>query len=106
MSLETMLEPLLRSQRLPEIAEALQARLQQEAAARQRFYEETTPEQKAEFIEGEGILHSPARCAHLLVQDQIRSLLRAFVRGRGMGLVLGEKCRCIFPRHDYKADVG
>src|SRR6266481_2701059 len=105
MSLDTMLEPLLRSPRLPEIAEALQARLQQEAAARQRFYEEITEEQKAEFIEGEVILHSPARCAHLRVQQKIESLLDAYVRTRALGEILGGKCLCVFPRNDYEPDV-
>lgn len=105
MTLEAVIEPLLHSPRLPEIVDALQARVRAEAEARARFYEEMTDEQKVEFIEGEVVLHSPARNAHLLARDHIHMLLSNHVRIHRLGEVRGEKCLCVFPRNDYEPDV-
>lgn len=105
MTLEAEIEPIRRSLRLPAIVESLQAELAKEAAARRKFYEEMTDEQKVEFIDGEVILHSPARFAHTLCRKHIESLLDAYVHRQELGVVLGEKSLCVFPRNDYEPDV-
>jgi Uma2 family endonuclease len=105
MTLEAALEPLLHSPRLNEIVEALQARVRTERAARERFYEEMTEEQKVEFVDGEVVLHPPARKIHLIVQSNVEALLRTYVAIHKLGEVHGEKCLCVFPRNDYEPDV-
>lgn len=105
MTLEATLAPLLHSPRLPEIVDALQARMRAEKVARERFYEEMTPEQKVEFIDGEVVMHSPARNAHLLVRSLVENLLHNYVAIHRLGVVHGEKCLCVFPRNDYEPDV-
>jgi Uma2 family endonuclease len=105
MTLQATLAPLLRSPQLPEIVAALQARIREESAARRRFYEEMTEEQKVEFIEGEVVLHSSARNVHLVVRSHIEKLLHTYVAIHGLGAVRGEKCLCVFPRNDYEPDV-
>jgi Uma2 family endonuclease len=105
MTLEAEIGPLRRSLRLPAIVDLLQAQLAKEAAARRKFYEEMTDEQKVEFIEGEVILHSPARWAHTACRKHIEALLDAYVERHSLGLVSGEKSLCVFPRNDYEPDV-
>ncbi|MFZ4765452.1 MAG: Uma2 family endonuclease [Roseimicrobium sp.] len=104
-AVHALIEPLLHSPLLPDIAERLNARMREETAQRRRFYEEMSDDEKAEFIEGEVVFHSPARNSYLLVRDNIQDLMRSFVRMHNLGVVHGEKCLCVFPRNDYEPDV-
>jgi Uma2 family endonuclease len=104
-AIEAAIEPLMHSPCLPEIAEALQSRVRQEDVRRQRFYEETSGDQKAEFIDGQVVLHSPARNRHLIARQHLETLLRTYVSVHGLGQVRSEKCLCVFPRNDYEPDV-
>ena len=90
LTLEALIEPLLHSPRLPEIAEALQVRLRDEAARRVRFYADMTDAEKVEFIEGEVVMHSPARNMHLIAQMNIQQLLTVYVVQQRAGAVRGE----------------
>ncbi len=103
--IDAVIEPLLHSPCLPEIAQVLQTRMREEAARRQAFYEEISDDQKAEFIDGEVILHSPARNKHIVVRQHLEKLLHTYAALQSLGHVLGEKCLCIFPRNDYEPDV-
>lgn len=104
-NLEKVLEPIRHSPRLIEAVKMLQAQIQEEKERRQRFYEEMTPEQKVEFIDGEVILHSPARKVHLDVSARLLQLLRLYVTAKNLGHVFSEKCLCVFPRNDYEPDI-
>lgn len=99
------LTPFLKSPRLPELVAALSDRLQAESAARHRFYDEMTDGEKVEFIDGEIIMHSPARNRHLLASMKLAKLLDTFVNIHKLGEVRHEKCLCVFPRNDYEPDI-
>lgn len=99
------LEPILHSPRLPDIAAVLNERLRDETARRERFYEEMSDAQKVEFIDGEVVMHSPARNRHLTTQLGLAKLLDTFVEQHNLGAVRVEKCLCIFPRNDYEPDI-
>lgn len=99
------LTPILKSPRLPEIAAALNDRLRIESELRQRFYDEMTDDQKAEFIDGEVVMHSPARNRHLSAKLNLATLLHSFVRQHQLGKVRDEKCLYVFPRNDYEPDI-
>jgi len=90
---------------LPELVQDLAGLLEEERARRERFYAEMSEEQKAEFINGEVIVHSPATNRHLMVRDNLQRLLRLHVQLRQLGEVCGEKALCVFPRNDYEPDV-
>ena len=64
-SVDWLIEPLRHSPQLPQAIAILQAELEAERQRRDRFYHELSPGQKIEFIDGEVILHSPARNRHL-----------------------------------------
>ena len=104
-TLDTMVESLLHSPRLPEVLGLLQRQWKEEQQHRQRFYTEMTPEQKIEFIDGKVVLHSPARKRHLDVTGRLMTLLRTFVSIHKLGSVAVEKCLCVFPRNDYEPDI-
>lgn len=100
------LEDLRHSPALPEAIRYLQSLWEDEQRARQRFYEEITDDVKAEFIDGEIVVHSPARLAHLEARDHIHFYLRELVQRLNLGgKVLGEKACCHFPRNSYEPDV-
>lgn len=54
-TLDQLMEPIRHSPLLPRIVEELQLQIAKEQQLRTRFYEEMTPEQKVEFIDGEVI---------------------------------------------------
>lgn len=104
-TLETLIEPLKHSPRLPEVMNLLQQQMEEEKLRRRKFYQQMTPEQKIEFIDGEVILHSPARNQHLDVTKFILKLVDTHVSIQKLGTVKVEKCLCVFPRNDYEPDV-
>ena len=100
-----LLDAILSSPYLPEYAEVINARLREEHQKRQRFYAEMSDEHKMEFIEGEVVMHSPARNWHLVAKKHLLALLDMHVRIQKLGEVRDEKCLCVFPRHDYEPDI-
>ena len=104
-TLDATIETLRHSPRLPEVVSLLQRELEEEAELRRKFYEEMTPEQKIEFIDGEVVLHSPAMNRHLGVTMRLGTLLRTYVVIHELGTVKVEKCLCVFPRNDYEPDI-
>lgn len=103
--MKALVEQLMESPTLPEVVDELQARLAVERARREKFYEQMLEGQKVEFINGQVIMHSPAKLQHLKAKDNLHHLLQAHVRMHQLGLVLGEKALCAFPRNDYEPDV-
>ncbi len=103
--LNQLIEPLLRCPLLPVAVEQLVEAIRTETTRRERFYDEMTPEEKFEFIEGEVVLHLPAKNRELDVTTSILKLIDTFVEVNGLGVVQSEKCLCTFPRNDYEPDI-
>ncbi len=104
-TVEELIKVLLHSPQLPNLVDRLTQQLQNERLARHQFYDNMTPDQKIEFIDGEVILHSPARNRHLDVTMLTAKLLHTFVALHRLGTVKSEKCLCVFPRNDYEPDI-
>ena len=104
-AIEDLIEPLRHSPLVPQIVERLAHQIAAERQRRSIFYSEMTPDQKIEFIDGEVVLHSPARNRHLDVTLRIAKLLDTFTKLHSIGEVKVEKCLCVFPRNDYEPDV-
>lgn len=100
-----LLEQLLASPELAIFREKIDTTLRAEAERRQKFYEEITPELKAEFINGQVVLHSPATVQHHRVRQRIHRLLDRHVLLRGLGEVFGEKVLVTLTRNDYEPDI-
>ena len=100
-----LLEQVMGLPTLPEFVAELDSRLADERARRQRFYAEVPDGAKWEFINGEVTMHSPGMGRHLAVRGRLERLLSAFVDAGRLGVVLGEKALCVFPRNDFMPDV-
>lgn len=104
-AIHSLIEPILNSPQLPQLIEVLNQRLSEERRRRDEFYEEISPSQKAEFIDGQVIMHSPVRNRHLQTTGCVARLLSTYVDLHDLGTVRSEKCLCVFPRNDYEPDV-
>lgn len=100
-----VIEELLASPMLPETLARLNSALHAERQRRVQFYAEITPDTKAEFINGDVIMHSPATHEHTQIRQRIENLLSNYVEVNELGVVHDEKTLCVFPRNDYEPDV-
>ncbi len=96
---------LLEDPTLPEVVSNLQKQLKAERQLRLKFYEEITPDMKAEFVNGQVIMHSPATALHSQIRQRVENLLFNYVETHRLGMVFDEKTLCTFPRNDYEPDV-
>ncbi len=86
------------------IQEAME-QLSEEQKRRLKFYEEITEDDKAEFINGEVLYHSPVMKAHNDVTGNLYMLIRNFVSLNKLGFVGIEKILTRFTRNDYEPDI-
>lgn len=103
--LEEELQHLLDSPRLPFIARRIDEVLAAEEERRQAFYAQITEGDKAEFINGQAVFHSPVRLRHNQVGKQLLILLDAYVMRHGLGYVGYEKIMVSLTRNDYEPDI-
>jgi Uma2 family endonuclease len=102
---QQLIDELLRSPSLPQLTHQLQAVLEAESARRRQFYDQVSDQQKAEFINGEVIVHSPVRLRHSQVSENLFSLLQLYVRKHALGHVGHEKLLIALTRNDYEPDI-
>jgi Uma2 family endonuclease len=79
--------------------------LNHEAQKRIDFYNTITEQEKAEFINGEIILHSPVKLKHNKVSKYILKLLDNYVDEHNLGYVGIEKVLIALTRNDYEPDI-
>lgn len=103
--LDRDLKQLLDSPRLPFIARRIDAVLADEKRRRREFYAQIDENDKAEFINGEVIMHSPVRLRHNVSGKHLLVLMDAFVTTRGLGYVGYEKIMVSLTRNDYEPDI-
>jgi Uma2 family endonuclease len=85
--------------------ESLNQAIKAETQRRNDFRNWITPGVKAEFINGEVILHSPVKRRHWKITDLFSSLLSIYVRIKGLGVVGTEKVMVALTRNDYEPDL-
>lgn len=103
--MSTVIEQLLQEPTLPSVLKRLQALLEAEQARRQYFYDVVTEEQKAEFINGEIVVHSPVKKQHADASSLLHNLLKNYVIVHELGFVGFEKILITLERNDYEPDV-
>jgi Uma2 family endonuclease len=89
----------------PSQIDALYEAMQDEKTRRHDFRQWITPSIKAEFINGEIVLHSPVKKRHFSVTDLLSSLLSFYVRVNKIGRVATEKAMIALTRNDYEPDL-
>ena len=80
-------------------------KLRQEQQRREKFYNDIDESMKAEFINGEMIVHSPVVIEHNEASGFLYQLLNVFVRKNKLGFVGIEKIMTVFTRNDYEPDL-
>ncbi len=104
-AIDEALEQLLASPRLPLYAQKIGDVLAREARQRQDFYARLDEGDKAEFINGEVIFHSPVKLRHNQVAKRLLTLLDAHVQQHELGYVGFEKILVALSRNDYEPDI-
>ena len=100
-----ILEELIKSPQLPRHVARLQDLLADERKRREQFYDEMTEAGKWEFINGEVIVHSPARYEHTEAAEMLFLLLSIHVARHQLGVVKFEKTLVCLARNDYEPDI-
>jgi Uma2 family endonuclease len=103
--METVLDPLIQSPKLPLYIRRLEAALAEEQLKRARFYDTVREGEKTEFINGEVIMHSPVRLSHNDASFGLAQLVAAHVDPHKLGKVGHEKLMISLSRNDYEPDV-
>lgn len=89
----------------PKLLEKAKIVLENEKIKRKQFYADIDDDLKAEFINGEVIIHSPVKKEHTYSTYFITQLLRNYVHINQLGYVGYEKVLSAFTRNDYEPDV-
>jgi Uma2 family endonuclease len=76
--------------------------LLEEKKRRHEFREWVSPAVKAEFINGEIVLHSPVKKRHFSVTDLLSRLLSIYASLNKLGRVATEKAMIALTRNDYE----
>ena len=100
-----ILEELIKSPQLPRHFAQLKDLLAGERKRREQFYDEMTEEGKWEFINGEVIVHSPARYEHTEAAEMLFLLLSIHAARNELGVVKFEKTLVCLARNDYEPDI-
>ncbi len=96
---------LVTSPRLPLYLQQLQQMVAEEQRKRQNFYQLVQEDDKAEFINGEIIYHSPVKLRHSRAGIFLLTLMQAYVGKHRLGLVGYEKLLVSLSRNDYEPDL-
>jgi len=102
---DVILNKILNSPRLPYYLSRINKYYESEKKKRAEFYNKITPSDKAEFINGEIIMHSPAKNRHLLVSNFLSKILHFYVDEFDLGKVYVEKALISLKRNDYEPDL-
>ena len=87
------------------IIEKINEELIAEELKRREFYEWLDEDKKAEFVNGQIMVHSPVLKQHTDATKQLLKLLDVYVDIYDLGYVGFEKCLIRLTRNDYEPDV-
>ena len=99
------LEQLLDAPNLPQLIQQAERVLRDEARRREDFYAWIREDVKAEFINGQVVMHSPVKERHWTTVGNIYTLLKTYALKHKLGRVASEKALIALIRNDYEPDV-
>jgi Uma2 family endonuclease len=103
--METLVDQIIQSPRLPQYLEEIQAFWRKEEDKRKQFYKEIVEDRKMEFINGEIYFQSPAMLRHNVVSVLLTNLMSNYVIVHDLGFVGHEKMLVSLTRNDYEPDI-
>ena len=101
----TILDPLIHSPQLSRYVEQLRGLLDEEQQRREAFYAWVTEDHKAEFVNGEVVVHSPVKLCHDQASSELAVLLFVHISQQKLGLVAHTKLMISLTRNDYEPDI-
>jgi Uma2 family endonuclease len=103
--MEITVSEILKSPGAVLLYQQMQAALEEEARRREEFREWLTSDVKAEFINGEIVMHSPVKRGHLRAGRRLSKLLDTHVVSKELGETSTEKALVALTRNDYEPDI-
>ena len=103
--MDTLVDRLLASPRLALHVQTFEKVLESERQQRERFYQEITEHEKAEFINGKIVVHSPVKKKHNEINARLLRLVGTYVQIHDLGFVGFEKILVSLTRNDYEPDL-
>ena len=103
--MEDLMKALKKRPDLKGIVESLQATLEEEGRLRQEFYNTIEEDDKAEFINGEVIMHSPVKLEHADCGRLLLNLLMNYAFKHDLGEAYPEKIMIQLTRNSYEPDI-
>jgi Uma2 family endonuclease len=100
-----VLDPILRTPKMRILMNDLEVRWRNEQRLREQFYHDIQPGDKWEFINGEKIMHSPAKEKHTEARKSLSMLLQIYTVSRDLGKTHDETSLVSLTRNDYLPDI-
>ena len=104
-SIDDLIEEMLDHPGAYEMVNRVNKALKIEKENRLKFREWLKDDVKAEFINGEIVMHSPVKRGHLKVTENLFPLLQMYVVYQELGVVSVEKALVETTRNDYEPDI-
>ncbi len=102
---EKLIEAILKSPSATVWIDRIQSILEAEKEKRLAFYNQVTEQEKAEFINGEIIVHSPVKKEHNEISINLVKIIGTYVLEKELGFVGMEKILIQCTRNDYEPDL-
>jgi Uma2 family endonuclease len=103
--MNTLVQKILNQPNALAIFQELKEKLEAEYTRRLEFYAWVDENNKAEFINGQIVIHSPVKRKHWKVTDLFSSILSIYTRIKELGVVGTEKVMIALTRNDYEPDI-
>ena len=103
--MKALLAPLKKQPNLRHLIDELESYWAEEQNRRLDFYNWVDPSMKAEFIDGEIIVHSPVIKRHNDITKNLLIIFEHFNIINELGFLGVEKIMCRFTRNDYEPDL-
>jgi Uma2 family endonuclease len=103
--MDDLMKALKKRPDLKGIVQTLQAQLEDENRLRQEFYNTIEEGDKAEFINGAVVMHSPVKLEHASCSTFIMNLLPNYCLKHDLGEVYVEKIMVQLSRNSYEPDI-
>ncbi len=100
-----LMNELVKSPGLKIMVNQLQLMLKEENKKRQEFYDSISENDKAEFINGEAVMHSPAKRQHGMAMTYLLTLIRVYADTHDLGETDAEKRMIELSRNSYEPDI-
>jgi len=99
------LTPIVKSLHFYKYVNRLKRIANEEMKLRELFYDTISEQQKAEFINGQTIMHSPVKYMHNIAGGYLYKLLSFYVDSNDLGFVGYEKILISLTRNDFEPDI-